>query len=70
MITTDGLMQAGTFAHYALFYRSQDEYAREVCSFVREGLVAARVSPASRATGTTRSRRQAGAAGAGPGLGY
>ena len=41
MITTDGLMQAGTFAHYAFFYRSQDEYAREVCSFVREGLAAA-----------------------------
>jgi hypothetical protein len=34
-------MQAGTFAHYAFFYRSQDEYAREVCSFVREGLAAA-----------------------------
>jgi len=31
---------------------------------------AARVSPASHATGTTRLRRQAGAAGAGPGLGY
>lgn len=41
MITTDGLMQAGTLAHYAFFYRSQDEYAREVCSFVREGLAAA-----------------------------
>src|SRR5260370_40460397 len=39
--TTDGLMQAGPFAHHALFYRSRDEYTREVCSFVREGLSAA-----------------------------
>jgi anti-sigma regulatory factor (Ser/Thr protein kinase) len=41
VITTDGLMRAGTFAHYAFFYRGRDEYAREVCSFVREGLAAA-----------------------------
>ena len=34
-------MQAGSFAHYALFYRSRGEYARQVCSFVREGLAAA-----------------------------
>ena len=34
-------MRAGTFAHCAFFYRGQDEYAREVCSFVREGLAAA-----------------------------
>src|SRR5690349_11376696 len=34
-------MQAGTFAHCAFFYRGQDEYARDVCSFVREGLAAA-----------------------------
>jgi hypothetical protein len=39
--TTGGLLQAGTFAHDALFYRSQDEYAGEVCSFVRDGLAAA-----------------------------
>ena len=41
MTTTGGLLQAGTFAHDALFYRSQDEYAGEVCSFVRDGLAAA-----------------------------
>src|ERR1700756_119734 len=39
--TTGGLLQAGTFAHDALLYRSQDEYARQVCSFVRDGLAAA-----------------------------
>jgi len=36
--TTDGLLQEGTFAHYALFYRGPGEYARQVCAFVREGL--------------------------------
>ncbi len=41
MITTGGLMQAAPFAHCAFFYRGQDEYAREVCAFVREGLAAA-----------------------------
>jgi len=42
--TTDGLMQAGPFAHHALFYRGRDEYTREVCSFVREGLSAAELA--------------------------
>jgi hypothetical protein len=41
MTTTDGLLQEGTFAHYALFYRGPGEYTRQVCSFVREGLSAA-----------------------------
>jgi anti-sigma regulatory factor (Ser/Thr protein kinase) len=38
--TADGLLQAGTFDHDALFYRGQEEYAREVCSFVRQGVSA------------------------------
>jgi anti-sigma regulatory factor (Ser/Thr protein kinase) len=38
--TAEGLLQAGTFTHDALFYRGQDEYARDVCSFVRQGLSA------------------------------
>jgi anti-sigma regulatory factor (Ser/Thr protein kinase) len=36
--TADGLLEAGTFDHGALFYRGQEEYAREVCSFVRQGV--------------------------------
>jgi hypothetical protein len=39
--TTGGPVQAGTFVHVALFYRGPGEYAREVCSFVREGLSSA-----------------------------
>src|SRR5204863_4407556 len=39
--TTGGLVRAGTFFHFALFYRGRGEYAREVCSFVREGLSSA-----------------------------
>src|SRR6516225_5064936 len=38
MTTTNDLMAC---AHCALFYRRQDEYAREVCSFVRDGMSAA-----------------------------
>ena len=41
MRTTGGLVQAETFFHFALFYRGPGEYAREVCSFVREGLSSA-----------------------------
>ena len=41
MTTIDGFVQAGTFFHYALFYRGPGEYAKEVCSFVREGLSSA-----------------------------
>src|SRR5436189_89055 len=41
MTTTGGLVQAETFFHFALFYRGPGEYAREVCSFVREGLSSA-----------------------------
>ena len=40
MTTAEGLLQAGTFAHDALFYQGRDEYAREVCSFVRQGVSA------------------------------
>jgi MEDS: MEthanogen/methylotroph, DcmR Sensory domain len=40
MTTAEGLPQAGTFAHDALFYQGRDEYAREVCSFVRQGVSA------------------------------
>src|SRR5204863_338660 len=40
MTTAEGLLQAGTFAHDALFYQGGDEYAREVCSFVRQGVSA------------------------------
>ena len=38
MTTTGGLVQAETFFHFALFYRGPGEYAREVCTLVREGL--------------------------------
>jgi anti-sigma regulatory factor (Ser/Thr protein kinase) len=38
--TAEGLLQAGTFAHDALFYQGRHEYAREVCSFVRRGVSA------------------------------
>jgi hypothetical protein len=38
--TAEGLLQAGTFTHDALFYQGRDEYAREVCSFVRQGVSA------------------------------
>ena len=41
MRSTGGLVQAETFFHFALFYRGPGEYAREVCSFVREGLSSA-----------------------------
>jgi len=40
MTMAEGLLQAGTFAHDALFYQGRDEYAREVCSFVRQGVSA------------------------------
>ena len=40
MTTAEGLLKAGTFAHDALFYQGRDEYAREVCSFVRQGVSA------------------------------
>jgi anti-sigma regulatory factor (Ser/Thr protein kinase) len=36
--TADGLLQARTFGHDALFYRGPGEYSKEVCSFVCEGL--------------------------------
>src|SRR6266581_4659439 len=51
MTTAEGLLQAGTFAHDALFYQGRDEYAREVCSFVRQPVWAGR-SPAETAEAT------------------
>jgi anti-sigma regulatory factor (Ser/Thr protein kinase) len=36
--TAEGLLQARTFGHDALFYRGPGEYSKEVCSFVCEGL--------------------------------
>ena len=40
MTMAEGLLQAGTFTHDALFYQGRDEYASEVCSFVRQGVSA------------------------------
>jgi hypothetical protein len=38
--TTSGHAQARPSAHYAFFYKNQDQYADVVCSFITKGLTA------------------------------